>query len=82
MSDPMKYRTKEDAEKAKERDPIVIYETILKERGWVDEAGLEEMHEKVKAEIEEAIEFANEAPEPDLADVYDDVSVSEYIPQE
>jgi pyruvate dehydrogenase E1 component alpha subunit len=82
MSDPMKYRTKEDADKAKERDPIVIYETILKERGWIDEAGLETLHETVKAEIEEAIEFAIEAPEPPLEDVYQDISVSEYIPQE
>ena len=82
MSDPMKYRTKEEADKAKERDPIVIYETILKERGWIDEAGLEELHEKIKLEIEEAIDFAIEAPEPSLDDVYDDISVSTHIPQE
>jgi len=49
MSDPMKYRTKEEAEKAKERDPIVLYESLLKERGWIDETALEEMHEKIKA---------------------------------
>ena len=82
MSDPMKYRSKEEADKAKEHDPIVIYETILKERGWIDEAGLEEMHEKIKVEVEEAIDFANEAPEPPLDAVYEDISVSPYIPQE
>ncbi len=58
MSDPMKYRSKEEAEKAKERDPIVLYETLLKERGWVTEEQLHEMHDKVKSEIVEAIEFA------------------------
>jgi pyruvate dehydrogenase E1 component alpha subunit len=82
MSDPMKYRTKEEAEKAKERDPIVLYESLLKERGWIDETGLEDLHEKVKQEINEAIEFAENEPEPDLSEVYDDVTVAPYIPQE
>ena len=82
MSDPMKYRSKEEADKAKERDPIVLYESLLKERGWIDGAALEEMHEKIKAEIDEAIEFAENAPEPDVSAVYEDISVAPYIPQE
>ncbi len=82
MSDPMKYRTKEEAEKAKERDPIVLYESLLKERGWVDEAALEEMHEKVKAEVEEAIRFAEAAPEPPPESLYQDITVAPFLPQE
>src|SRR4051794_19877480 len=82
MSDPMKYRTKEDAEKARERDPIVLYETTLKERGWIDEAGLEEVHEKIKHEIDEAIEFAEQSPEPPAEALYEDITVAPYIPQE
>jgi pyruvate dehydrogenase E1 component alpha subunit len=82
MSDPMKYRSKEEAQKAKERDPIVLYESLLKERGWIEEAAVEEMHEKIKAEIEEAIKFADEAPEPLPEALYEDISVSPYIPQE
>jgi pyruvate dehydrogenase E1 component alpha subunit len=82
MSDPAKYRTREELEKARERDPIVVYETILKERGWVSEEQLEEMHEKVKAEIEEVIEFALQAPHPAIEDVYDDITVAPHIPQE
>lgn len=82
MSDPMKYRSKDEAEKAKERDPIVLYESLLKERGWIDEAGLEEMHEKIKAEVDEAIEFAENAPEPSLDSLYEDITVAPYIPQE
>src|SRR5262249_6225542 len=73
MSDPMKYRSKEEAEKAKERDPIVLYETTLKERGWVDEEGLEEMHEKVKKEVDEAIAFAESSPEPAPEALYEDI---------
>jgi pyruvate dehydrogenase E1 component alpha subunit len=82
MSDPMKYRSKEEAEKAKERDPIVLYETTLKERGWVDEEGLEEMHEKVKKEVDEAIAFAESSPEPAPEALYEDITVAPYVPQE
>ncbi len=82
MSDPMKYRTKEEAEKAKERDPIVLYETNLKERGWIDEAGLEQMHEATRVEVDEAIEFAENAPLPNPEALFEDISVAPYTPQE
>jgi pyruvate dehydrogenase E1 component alpha subunit len=82
MSDPMKYRTKEEAEKARERDPIVLYESTLKERGWIDGSALEDLHEKIKAEIDEAIEFAENAPEPPLEAIYEDITVAPHVPQE
>ena len=82
MSDPMKYRSKEEAEKAKERDPIVLFESLLKERGWIDEAALEAMHEEIKVEIEAAIQFAEAAPEPPLESLYQDITVAPYLPQE
>ena len=82
MSDPAKYRTKEELDKAKERDPIVVYETILKERGWIDDATLERFHEEVKEEVEECIRFAEEAEDPAPEALYEDVTVAPYIPQE
>jgi len=82
MSDPAKYRTKEELEKAKERDPILVYETVLKERGWIDEAAVDELHEKIKHEVEEAIQFAEAAPEPPQEALYQDVTVAPFIPQE
>jgi pyruvate dehydrogenase E1 component alpha subunit len=82
MSDPMKYRTKEEAQKAKERDPIVLYESLLKERGWIDEAALEEMHERIKEEVDEAIEFAENAPNPAPEALFEDITVSQHVPQE
>jgi pyruvate dehydrogenase E1 component alpha subunit len=82
MSDPAKYRTKEELDRAKERDPIVVYETLLRERGWIDEGQVEELHEKIKAEIEEAIAFAEAAPEPELSALYEDITVAPYVPQE
>lgn len=82
MSDPAKYRSREELELAKERDPIVVYEMTLKERGWIDDAELEALHDEIKAEVEAAIEFAEAAPEPPLEAVYEDISVGPYIPQE
>jgi hypothetical protein len=40
------------------------------------------MHDAIKAEIDEVIDFAIEAPEPPLTDVYTDISVAPHIPQE
>ena len=82
MSDPAKYRTKEELDKARERDPIHVYETLLKERGWIDDAQIDEMRETIKAEIEEAIEFAENAPFPPPEAVYEDITVAPFIPQE
>ena len=82
MSDPMKYRSKEEAEKAKERDPIVLYESLLKDRGWIDEHTLEEMHEKIKVEVDEAIEFAENAPIPEPSALYEDITVAPFVSQE
>src|SRR5262249_46093189 len=82
MSDPMKYRSKEEADKARERDPIALYGATLKDRGWIDDAGIEEIRDKVKAEIEEAIEFAEAAPEPAADALYQDITVAPYVPQD
>ena len=82
MSDPMKYRSKEEADSAKERDPIALYELLLRDRGWLTDEQLGEMQEKVKVEIDEAIEFAESAPEPTLDALYEDITVAPYIPQE
>ncbi len=82
MSDPMKYRTKDELGKARERDPISLYEVVLRERGWVDDESLELMQNEVKDLIDEAIQFAEEAPEPELDEVYTDITVSTHIPQE
>ncbi len=82
MSDPMKYRTKDELEKAKERDPISLYEVTLRERGWIDDETIERMQEEVKDEIDAAIQFAEESPQPELDEIYTDITLSPHIPQE
>jgi pyruvate dehydrogenase E1 component alpha subunit len=82
MSDPQKYRTKEDMDKAKLRDPITLWENRLLQRGWIDESSLEQMREEIRDQVEAAIEFAENSPEPGPEDLYTNITVAPYTPQE
>ncbi len=82
ISDPAKYRLKDELDVAHQNDPIHIYESVLRERGWVDDATIERFRDEVKREVDESIEFAEQSAEPPLEAVYEDVSVAPYIPQE
>lgn len=78
MSDPAKYRTKEELENYKKLDPIErVRETILKKK-WLTVKQLEEMEAKIEAEVEASVEFAENSPYPDAAELYTDVYVEEY----
>ena len=74
MSDPAKYRTKEEVQKVRqERDPIERLRASILETGVMDEAGLKEMDREVKAIVSEAAEFAQNSPEPDPTELTTDV---------
>jgi pyruvate dehydrogenase E1 component alpha subunit len=80
MSDPQKYRTKEELESYKAKDPIDhIKDAILKE-GYADEKWFEEIEEKIKAEIDEAVKFSEESPWPEPSELYTDVYVEKDYP--
>jgi pyruvate dehydrogenase E1 component alpha subunit len=64
MSDPGNYRTRAEIEKYQERDPIKVFSESLKDKGVIDDAGLKEIETRVRAEIERAVKFADESPEP------------------
>lgn len=82
ISDPGKYRGRDELEKHIQKDPIVIYQNVLKERGWIDDETIEKMWEEVKAEIEASIEFAEKSEDPPIEDLYNDITVAPFIPQE
>lgn len=72
VSDPAKYRTKEELQDYKDQDPIKIIEAkILKEK-IATEAEIKAIKDKIKVEIDEAVKFAEESPLPDPAELYDD----------
>jgi len=82
ISDPGKYRQKEELETAIRNDPILTYEEILKERGWIDQEAIDRMHDGVKEEVEASIAFAEQSEQPALDAIYEDITVAPFIPQE
>lgn len=80
MSDPQKYRTKEEMEEYKLKDPIeTVLKTLQKEYN-VSEKDIEVINERVKNEVEESVKFAEESPWPSDDEVYKDVYIQEDYP--
>src|SRR6266852_5948337 len=75
MSDPLHgvYRTKDEVEEQKARDPISHLAGKLKEDGVIDQAALDALDAEIHAEVEEAVKFADESPDPDPDELYRDV---------
>jgi len=78
MSDPAKYRTREEVQEVREqRDPITHAERELEKMG-VKEEELKAIDKKIKDIVVGAAKFAEEAPEPDPKELYTDVLVGSY----
>jgi pyruvate dehydrogenase E1 component alpha subunit len=74
MSDPAKYRTREEVEKVRsEHDPIEQVRRRLIENKWTSEDDLKKIDAKVRDIVNEAAEFATHDPEPDVSELYADV---------
>ncbi len=80
MSDPASYRTKEEVESYKKQDPIEQVLTVLRSNKWIDDAGVEAMEAKIKAIVEESVQFAEESPFPAAEELYKDVYVQQDYP--
>ena len=76
MSDPAKYRTKEEVAKMrKESDPLDTLRAFMLERQLVDEAKLKEIDREIRAIVNESAEFAQTSPEPDPSELYTDILI-------
>ncbi len=74
MSDPAKYRTRDEVEKVRsEQDPIEQVRQRLLSNKWASEDELKQIDAKVRATVNEASEFATHDPEPDPSELYTDV---------
>jgi len=74
MSDPAKYRSKEEVEKMRtQHDPIDQMAKFLIDEGHADEASLKKVDREVKDIVTDAAEFAQNSPEPDLSELWTDV---------
>jgi len=73
MSDPAKYRTREEVQKMREQsDPIETARKVLLEQG-ATEADLKKVDDEVKAIVQEAADFAQASPEPDEKELWTDI---------
>ena len=79
VSDPAKYRTKEEVQEYKDRDPIKITERTILDNKIATEDELKEIENKIKEEIKAAVKFAEESDYPDPSELYTDNYLQEII---
>ena len=80
MSDPHKYRTKDEVSEYQEKDPITHVKNILLAKKWMTEEEIKAVEKEVKAEVEESVKFAEESPLPEPQELYEDVYTQEDYP--
>lgn len=80
MSDPQKYRTKEEVEQWKMRDPIELCRHRILTQNIATEEELDAIDAKVKALVEESVKFAEESPYPEAHAAFEDVYVQKDYP--
>lgn len=80
MSDPAKYRTKEELNEYKDQDPIVEVLAEIKENNWATEKQLKDIEKRVVALVDESVKFAEDSPYPEDDAIYTDVYAQEDYP--
>jgi pyruvate dehydrogenase E1 component alpha subunit len=80
ISDPQKYRSKEEVEEYKDQDPIIKVKNTIIENGFATEADLQVINDRIDAVVEQSVKFAEESPWPDDSEVYKDVYIDQNYP--
>jgi pyruvate dehydrogenase E1 component alpha subunit len=80
MSDPAKYRTKEEVEEYKMRDPIEVVKKAILDKKFASEQDLEAIDQKVQAQVEESVKFAEESNFPNPSEALKDIYVQQDYP--
>ncbi|MCB0733103.1 MAG: pyruvate dehydrogenase (acetyl-transferring) E1 component subunit alpha [Flavobacteriales bacterium] len=78
MSDPAKYRTKEEVENYKIKDPVDVTRQTIIDNKWMTESEVEALEERIETIVNESVEFAENSPYPDPSELYTDVYVEDY----
>jgi pyruvate dehydrogenase E1 component alpha subunit len=80
MSDPAKYRSKEEVEEYKQKDPIEQVLSTIKEKKYATDAEIETINEKIKNIVDESVKFAEDSPFPEAEELYHDNYVQSDYP--
>ncbi|GAB3572803.1 pyruvate dehydrogenase (acetyl-transferring) E1 component subunit alpha [Spirosoma luteolum] len=73
MSDPQKYRTKDEVEQYKQRDPIEMVKKRILDKNFATEDDLAAIDAKIKGIVDESVKFAEESPYPPVEEAFKDV---------
>jgi pyruvate dehydrogenase E1 component alpha subunit len=80
MSDPAKYRTKEELEDYRNQDPIESVRQTILENKFATEEELQAIDDKIKAQVLESVEFAESSPYPEPSELFTDIYVQKDYP--
>jgi pyruvate dehydrogenase E1 component alpha subunit len=75
MSDPAKYRTRDELEAYQQQDPILVLKALMKDAKMISDDEYKKMDDKAKAVVQEAVDFAESSDEPALETMYEDIYV-------
>ncbi|MFM7474084.1 MAG: pyruvate dehydrogenase (acetyl-transferring) E1 component subunit alpha [Crocinitomicaceae bacterium] len=80
MSDPQKYRSKEEVNQWMEKDPIEHCLEVITKNKWLSKKEVEEIEAWVKKEVDESVQFAENSPYPEAHEIYEDVYTQQDYP--
>jgi pyruvate dehydrogenase E1 component alpha subunit len=80
ISDPQKYRTKEEVEEYKQRDPIQLVLNTIQKNKYATKEELAAIDKRVNEKVEAAVKFAEESPWPSDDEVYKDIVMQQDYP--
>ncbi|HNP18172.1 MAG TPA: pyruvate dehydrogenase (acetyl-transferring) E1 component subunit alpha [Fulvivirga sp.] len=80
MSDPAKYRTKDEVEEYKQRDPIEQVRSVILKKKYATEKDFEKIEARIKEQVAECVKFAEESAYPDPSEAFKDVYAQEDYP--
>jgi pyruvate dehydrogenase E1 component alpha subunit len=80
ISDPQKYRSKEEVDEYKDQDPIIKVKNTIIQNKFATEADLQVINDRIDAIVEQSVKFAEESPWPDDSEVYKDVYIDQNYP--
>ena len=69
--DPDRYRSEEEVKQGRALDPIPVFAERLKAAGFIDDNGLQQIEEQVDQEVNTAVRFADESPDPSVDELFD-----------
>jgi pyruvate dehydrogenase E1 component alpha subunit len=78
MSDPAKYRTKEEVEHYKSIDPIEVVAETMKKKKWITQKELDAIEDEIAEVVNDSVEFSENSDYPDASELYTDVYVEDY----